>query len=222
MLKVIHKDNNWLIVNKPYDMRIQSYNSTDPSVESILQEKYPNTPKFRNVHQLDYATSGVYVLALTKSAAALAAKQFQQRLVKKTYLALVNGHMLDDVYMVDQPIEDDPDHDFRMRISPTGRPAETHIHVLQRGYYNYNEDKTGMEKRIPVTKVRLHPISGRRHQLRLHLKYLGHPIIGDYNYETEYTDTFRMMLHAHSIRFNTGDQISEFIAEDPFESLIDS
>lgn len=66
-------------------------------VESILQEKYPDIPKFRNVHQLDYATSGVYVLALTKSAAALAARQFQQRLVKKTYLALVNGHMPNDV-----------------------------------------------------------------------------------------------------------------------------
>lgn len=65
-------------------------------VETILKEQFPEIPKFRNVHQLDYATSGCFVLALNKKAAAAASKLFSERSVKKTYLALVNGHVLND------------------------------------------------------------------------------------------------------------------------------
>lgn len=65
-------------------------------VQSILKEQFPEIPKFRNVHQLDYATSGCFVLALNKKAAADASKLFSERTVKKTYLALVNGHVPND------------------------------------------------------------------------------------------------------------------------------
>jgi tRNA pseudouridine32 synthase/23S rRNA pseudouridine746 synthase len=68
-------------------------------VQSILKEQFPEIPKFRNVHQLDYATSGIFVLALNKKAAAAASKLFQERTVKKTYLALVNGHLSEDEYV---------------------------------------------------------------------------------------------------------------------------
>lgn len=66
------------------------------TVESLLKEQFPDINKFRNVHQLDYATSGVFVLALNKKAAAAASKLFRDRTVKKTYLALVNGHVKED------------------------------------------------------------------------------------------------------------------------------
>jgi 23S rRNA-/tRNA-specific pseudouridylate synthase len=62
----------------------------------LLKEQFPEIPKFRNVHQLDFATSGVFVLALTKKAAAQASKLFSDRAVNKTYLALVNGHLSND------------------------------------------------------------------------------------------------------------------------------
>lgn len=65
-------------------------------VDTILKEQFPEISKFRNVHQLDYATSGCFVLALNKKAAAAASKMFSERSVKKTYLALVNGHVLND------------------------------------------------------------------------------------------------------------------------------
>lgn len=65
-------------------------------VQSILRDQFPEIPKFRNVHQLDYATSGLFVLALNKKAAAAASKLFRERTVKKTYLALVNGHLKND------------------------------------------------------------------------------------------------------------------------------
>ncbi|CAO3617697.1 unnamed protein product [Mucor hiemalis] len=221
-IQVVYRDDNWFVVNKPYDCRIQKYpNTTDPSVDTILKEQFPEISKFRNVHQLDYATSGCFVLALNKKAAAAASKMFSERSVKKTYLALVNGHVLNDEYYVDQPIDDDPDHEFRMAIKSSGKPAQTKITVVQRGLYTYREEKTGTEKSIPVSKVSLSPISGRRHQLRVHLQHIGHPIVGDFNYEIEYTDTFRMMLHAHKICFPfTGSEELKAEAEDPFVDLV--
>lgn len=68
-------------------------------MQSILKEQFPEIAKFRNVHQLDYATSGIFVLALNKKSAAAASKLFSERLVKKTYLALVNGHLSNDEYV---------------------------------------------------------------------------------------------------------------------------
>ncbi|KAI9245304.1 pseudouridine synthase [Sporodiniella umbellata] len=219
-IPVLYRDGNWLIVNKPFDMRIQNYsNCIEPTVESILKEQFPDIPKLRNVHQLDYATSGVFALALNKRSASLASKNFRERTVKKTYLALVNGHMQNEEYVVDHPIDEDPEHNFKMRILPTGKPAKTQIQVLERGYYSYKEEKTGAEKRIPITKVSLCPISGRRHQLRLHLQSLGHPIVGDFNYELNYTDTFRMMLHAHRLSLRLDEELPDFIADDPFVGL---
>lgn len=65
-------------------------------MENILKEQCPEITKFRNVHQLDYATSGIYVLALNKKAASEASQLFRERTVKKTYVALVNGHLAND------------------------------------------------------------------------------------------------------------------------------
>lgn len=126
-----------------------------------------------------------------------------------------------DRYFVDQPIDDDPNHEFRMAVLSSGKPSKTDVQVVKRGYYRYKEEKTGKEKTIPVTLVNLSPISGRRHQLRVHLRYIGHPIVGDYNYEEKYTDTFRMMLHAHQIVLPLpGQDALRVVADDPFTDLI--
>jgi tRNA pseudouridine32 synthase/23S rRNA pseudouridine746 synthase len=108
-----------------------------------------------------------------------------------------------------------------MAIISTGKTAQTKIKVIKRSYYSYKEEKTDLEKRIPVTLVDLSPISGRRHQLRVHLKYIGHPIVGDFNYEETYTDTFRMMLHAHKIVLPLpGREELVAVADDPFIALL--
>ncbi|KAI8976258.1 pseudouridine synthase [Pilobolus umbonatus] len=218
-VNVVYEDKDWLVIDKPYDCRIQDDPQlTDPSVRSLLRVQRPDLPKLRNVHQLDYATSGLYLFALNKKTAAEASRMFRERTVKKTYLAIVKGHLCEDKYVVNQPIDDDPDHSFRMKLASTGKPAETLVHVLQRGVYHYQEEKTGEKKEVKVTKVSLSPITGRRHQLRLHMKYLGHPILGDYNYEEDYTDTFRMMLHAYQIQLPS---LLDLTTEDPFIGLIE-
>ena len=77
-------------------------------------------------------------------------------------LALVFGHVKEDTFSVDAPIEKDPDSEFRMRVGPGGKPAQTQVEVLQRGYLTLQ----GSHFNAPVTKLRLKPITGRRHQLR--------------------------------------------------------
>jgi len=183
---------------------------------SILYNQEPNLPKpLRNVHQLDHSTSGCYCLALTKEAAGLASVSFAQRRVEKSYLAIVREWMEKDVYTVETPIAEVPNNRYRMCIGSEdnpGKEAKTEIKVIRRGYFypiplqsnplqiicpspNHNNP-------IKVTLISLHPVTGRRHQLRLHCQYLGHPIVGDWHYEKQsmdYTDTFRMMLHAKKL-----------------------
>ncbi|KAI8393309.1 pseudouridine synthase [Radiomyces spectabilis] len=220
---VLYEDDRYLIVDKPYDCRIQNpRDDQGPSVQSLLTKQYPHIPIFRNVHQLDYATSGIYVLALTKQAAAEASKLFRERQVQKTYLAIVAGHLIEDSYHIDQPIADDPDHDFRMKIDVNGKSAQTLVQVLERGYYRYTDETTKQEKTMAVSKVELRPVTGRRHQLRVHLQHIGHPIVGDYNYESKYTDTFRMMLHAHKLRLPLKAGHLDIEAPDPFQGLLRS
>ncbi|RUS14880.1 pseudouridine synthase [Endogone sp. FLAS-F59071] len=206
LVPILHHDPDYLIVDKPCDCTIDS-------VHAHLYSQFPQYSKLRNVHQLDYATSGVYCLALTKKAAAAASLLFRARSVRKTYVALLRGHMDGHSYNVSAGISKDPTHPFRMRIDNlSGRPAQTNITVLRRAYFSPS---------LPVTMVQLEPISGRRHQLRLHTQSLDHPIVGDYNYEQpDYTDTFRMMLHAWKIVLPFSDGLLSIETENPFESLL--
>lgn len=146
------------------------HSSLYTQVEKLIQQQHPDLPPLKNVHQIDYATSGIYVQALTRKAAAKVCKLFEQRQVEKTYLAIVRGHMIPDLLsagttsspppiVVDQPIDNDPSHPFRMAILPSGKPSFTTIQVLEQGYYYPSSQNP--ELRIPVTKVALYPKTGK-------------------------------------------------------------
>jgi hypothetical protein len=126
--------------------------------------------------------------ALSRRAASAAGWLFEQRKTKKVYLALVEGHMASATAECSLPIADDPSHDFKMMAGTAevpGRAAHTMVVRLAVGTYQGR----------PVSKVELHPSSGRRHQLRVHCLSLGHPIVGDATYNDD-GDSPRMMLHA--------------------------
>ncbi|CAG8582298.1 1179_t:CDS:2 [Ambispora gerdemannii] len=232
-IKILYRDSEFLIVDKPYDMRIDGETNRGPTVQSSLYHHHPTLPApLRNVHQIDHATSGCYCLALTSLSASLACVAFMERRVRKTYLAMVRGWMKEVRYVVEQPIAQVVGNRYRMclgSVDNPGKTAKTEIEVYQYGHFNLasyppitsdflysassstefhspslvpspqSQSKPLSPISIPVTLVRLTPITGRRHQLRLHCQYLGHPIVGDWHYEKEimdYTDTFRMMLHA--------------------------
>ena len=120
----------------------------------------------------------------------------------------------------------------------TIKSAKTEIEVLRRGYFHVRQYSSSQSpptstspsnpspKYIQVSLIRLHPITGRRHQLRLHCQFLNHPIVGDWHYERQimnYTDTWRMMLHAQKliIPLNKSEgEVLDVDAGDPFSELV--
>ena len=184
---VLHVDAHYIVIDKPADVRIDGDHG-HTAVKLLAAALPQHAAELRHCHQLDYATSGVMCYALSKRAASAAGWLFEQRKTKKVYLALVEGHMESATAECALPIADDPGHDFKMMVGTAevpGRTAYTEVVRLTIGTYRGR----------PVTKVELHPFSGRRHQLRVHCLSLGHPIVGDATY-TEDGESPRMMLHA--------------------------
>ncbi|MBN2631376.1 MAG: RluA family pseudouridine synthase [Rhodobacteraceae bacterium] len=158
------------------------------------------------VHRLDCDTSGVMIFARTKQAQGFLGQEFEQRRARKTYVARVWGEMAQDNGHVDLPLCSDWPRRPRQMVSfEHGRPAQTDWKVIGR---SPNE-----------TRVRLHPLTGRSHQLRVHMLALGHPIIGDQIYATGPAgDAPRLMLHSETLTLHhpaTGALVT-FAAPVPF------
>ena len=157
------------------------------------------------VHRLDCDTSGVMIFARTKAAQGFLGQEFEKRRAKKTYLARVWGEMTKEGGHVDLPIGADWPNRPRQMVTDAGRPAQTDWQVIGRA--------------PGETRVRLSPLTGRSHQLRVHMLALGHPILGDPIYATgEARDFPRLMLHAETLGLHhpgSGDWV-EFSAPCPF------
>jgi 23S rRNA pseudouridine1911/1915/1917 synthase len=123
------------------------------------------------VHRLDRATSGLMVVAKTQKALSLLTKHFHKRLVKKLYLAVVEGCLQEDTGGIIAPIGHDESKKPPRWVMADGKHAETRFRVL--------------ERRLGATLVELEPVTGRTNQLRIHCAYIGHPIVGDTVYGSE-------------------------------------
>ena len=166
-------------------------------------------------HRLDYSTSGALIISRTKQATSQAGKSFEKGKVTKFYLAILRGHCQENYYRVRIPIGQDSRPEFQKikmstpdsQFCSDAKPSETEIKVLSKGIYNGD----------PVTKVLLRPLTGRRHQLRVHCHSLGHTILGDYTYSNK-TDNSppRMYLHAYKIHLPTALEELNICAGDPF------
>ncbi|KAJ3364057.1 RNA pseudouridylate synthase domain-containing protein 1 [Allomyces javanicus] len=188
-LDILYHEDGLIVVHKPPSFVIDA---DEWSVQEYLQRAFPQYPLVHLVHQLDYATSGVYVLGLNSRAAGRVCKMFAERMVRKEYVAVVHGWMEKDEYEVTGFIGTEPGNPLRMYIAPDatkGKFADTIVTVRRRGYLlpTALPDATHLSPSpttpLPVTLVHLHLKTGRRHQLRVHLASLGHPIIGDLTYE---------------------------------------
>jgi 23S rRNA pseudouridine1911/1915/1917 synthase len=111
--------------------------------------------------------------------------QFSKRNVKKTYIAFIEGHLREPEAILRLPIERNPKKPQTFRVGANGKSAETSYKVLK----SYKRGDL----------VELKPLTGRTHQLRVHLSYLGHPILGDHVYGADDKKLGRMFLHAHSL-----------------------
>jgi tRNA pseudouridine32 synthase/23S rRNA pseudouridine746 synthase len=188
-IEVLHEDSDLLIVNKPAGLL--SVPGKGPELADCLLARLERAfPTARLVHRLDRDTSGVMVFALTEHAQRHLGQQFEARKVKKTYVARVAGRLKPKTGTVDLPlIVDWPNRPRQMVCRETGKPALTDWKVVK------SDDAE--------SRVRLFPLTGRSHQLRVHMLALGHPILGDGLYAPETAEHYpRMMLHAEELRVN--------------------
>ena len=153
-----------------------------------IQQQFPDA---ESVHRLDMSTSGVIVVALTKAAERELKRQFRERETKKVYIARVWGRVEEDYGIIDLPlICDYPNRPKQKVCHETGKKALTQYEVM-----SWDDDGT--------TRVKLRPITGRSHQLRVHLLALGHPILGDkfYAHPQALAAADRLQLHAQELSF---------------------
>lgn len=186
-LAILYQDKDLLVVNKPSGMLTNPGRSIAlaDSLLSRVQHVYPSALL---VHRLDLGTSGVVVFALRRKAERELKRQFAERLVKKRYLAVVAGLIASKEGTITLPLRADPLNPPTQQVHPAGKTAETGYRVLQ--HYNGGV--------LEHTLVELKPVTGRSHQLRVHMAALGHPILGDAFYAPEPIQQAapRLLLHA--------------------------
>ncbi|MCW3782377.1 RluA family pseudouridine synthase [Defluviimonas salinarum] len=189
-LNVIHADHAILVIDKPAGL-LSVPGKGEDLADCLIARVQMVYPEALLVHRLDRDTSGVIVFALTRHAQRELSAQFEGRKTKKTYRARLWGHLEPKEGRVDLPLIVDWPNRPRQHVNhETGKPAQTDWKVL-----GHDPDGT--------TRVRLMPITGRSHQLRVHMRELGHPILGDALYaEGDARDFPRLMLHAESLRCN--------------------
>jgi 23S rRNA pseudouridine1911/1915/1917 synthase len=193
-LEILHEDDDCVVINKPAGLLTHSKGAFNPeaTVATWLRGRLRSMQGERAgiVHRLDRATSGVMICAKTPEALSWLQKQFAQRRTKKIYAAVVNGMLKQPEATIDMPIERNPKAPATFRVGPNGKPAKT----------RYKTVKTNGN----FTLLELAPETGRTHQLRVHLKHLHHPIVGDELYGGEPAD--RLYLHANSLELTLPDR----------------
>jgi len=188
-LDVLYEDEHLVVVDKPAGLVVHPGAGTESPtlVEGLLADRTlpPSDDPVRPgiVHRLDKETSGVILVAKTSTALAHLQRQFAARSVEKTYLAVVHGVIAEGEGTIDAPIGRDPARPWRMCVRSRGRAARTDFRVLHR--------------LRDSTLLLVRPHTGRTHQVRVHLQYIGHPVQGDPIYGD--ARRRRLMLHAWRI-----------------------
>jgi tRNA pseudouridine32 synthase/23S rRNA pseudouridine746 synthase len=205
-IRVIHVDHEVLLIDKPAGL-LSVPGKGDHLADCMISRVQAAFPDALLVHRLDLDTSGVMVFALTRHAQRRLGAQFEGRETKKVYRARLWGLLHPRQGRVDLPLIVDWPNRPRQHVNhETGKPAQTDYRVL-----GHDSDGT--------TRVRLYPLTGRSHQLRVHMLALGHPILGDPLYADGPARDFpRLMLHAESLRFRhpESEKTMTFSAPCPF------
>ncbi|PKO55516.1 MAG: RNA pseudouridine synthase [Betaproteobacteria bacterium HGW-Betaproteobacteria-13] len=206
-LDYLHVDASMLVVVKPGGL-LSVPGRGPEKADCLVSRVQADFPDALIVHRLDMETSGLIVLARNTVAHRRLSVMFQEREVHKRYLAVVSGLLASDEATLDYPlIADWPNRPLQKVDFDLGKPSTTHYRVLAR------------DASAHLTRVELTPITGRTHQLRVHMLTLGHPILGDALYGTPETDKAgRLLLHASSLELQHPDngRLLSFSSEPPF------
>lgn len=198
-----------MVIHKPAGL-LTVPGKTEDLQDCLISRLLKIEPKTLLIHRLDRDTSGILVFGLSKWGQKTISRQFQERQTDKTYQAVVAG-TLEGEGTIEVPVVYDPSRPPLHIADPAhNKPAITHWQAIE--HFNLQGQ--------PVTRVELTPITGRSHQLRVHMQYLGHPIIGDTLYATAEQQQLmpRLCLHAERLSFNhpQTEQLVEFYCAAPF------
>ncbi|WP_371188224.1 bifunctional tRNA pseudouridine(32) synthase/23S rRNA pseudouridine(746) synthase RluA [Thalassotalea maritima] len=205
-LDIIYQDNDLVVLNKASG--ILTVPGRLAEHQDCLQTRVQRVlPTATIVHRLDMATSGIIIMALNKASHVAISQQFERRQTTKYYFARVYGHLDQQHGSIDLPLVCDwPNRPKQKVCFDKGKQALTHYQVLA---YENN-----------TTLVKLMPVTGRSHQLRVHMLSLGHPILGDrlYAHKKALTMSERLQLHSgyYAIRHPKTGDLLEFQADCPF------
>ena len=204
-LEIVYEDIDLIVLDKPAGLVVHPApgHPRGTLVNALLYHApgiaVAGTNRPGIVHRLDKDTSGLMVVAKTDRAQQSLAAQWAARTVRKGYVALASGLLADDAATIDAPIGRDPQQRQRMAVHPRGRPAITHL--------------SPRERFLTTTLLDLKPETGRTHQIRVHLAFIGHPIVGDAVYGYDRAAAHRRgepwldrhFLHAASLAFRLPD-----------------
>ncbi|WP_306839842.1 pseudouridine synthase [Neorhizobium huautlense] len=192
-LSLLHQDAEFLVFDKPSGLL--SVPGRHPALtDSLLTRVQKQFPRALIVHRLDKDTSGIVLMSHNRKAHAFVATQFEARTTQKSYVAEVWGRIEGEEGLIDLPLAIDPDNKPRHHVDfEQGKSAQTRWQVI--------------ERRVNTTRVRLFPLTGRTHQLRVHMKALGHVILGDEFYADgeALSAASRLLLHAEQLTFRRPD-----------------
>lgn len=183
-LNILHRDDDILVLSKPSGL-LTVPGKPDGHADCLESRIRKIDPAALLVHRLDRDTSGVIVMARNRQAQRHLGLQFERRMTRKTYVARVWGGVTGESGCIDAPIACDwPNRPKQMIDIENGRPAQTEWQV--------------MERETMATRMILRPLTGRSHQLRVHMASLGHPVLGDnfYAHEEALRAAGRLQLHA--------------------------
>ena len=193
-IDIVYEDEDLILINKPGDMVVHpSYAHYRDSLSNALAGYYEKTGQdhvIRTIGRLDRETSGLIIFAKNRHSAAILSDQKEKMSRRKEYLALCSGLFSEKEGTVDAPIASKDGQRMVREVRPDGKNAVTHYKVLHQ-YEDY-------------ALVKLHLDTGRTHQIRVHMQYIGHPLLGDYFYGKEISDNHgmkRAALHAAYLEF---------------------
>ena len=206
---ILYEDESMLVIDKPPGVVVHpaAGNPTGTVVNALLG-RYPQLAEELAcgnsrpgiVHRLDKDTSGLILIAKNDRAHAHLSEQFKQRTMEKHYRAVAAGSFSEPAGLIDAPIARHPTDRKKMAIVPDGKPSRTEWHVL--------------EPLCGATHLDVHLLTGRTHQIRVHMQSIGHPLLGDRIYAPHLKTAVhipRLMLHAYSLSFthpSTGERMT--------------
>lgn len=213
-IKIIYEDQDLLVIDKPAGITVNKSETTlnQVTIQEWAEAQFKISSNATGdeisdfykrggiVHRLDKETSGLLLIAKTERAFIDLQKQFKERTVKKTYISLAHGKISEDTKEINVPVGRLPWNRKQFGIIPGGRESKTILKVLENVFNKRTKEQLSL--------VELYPQSGRTHQIRVHLKYIGHPVFSDFLYAGRKTSRRdreilpRVFLHAAAISFS--------------------